>query len=451
MTRQQGGFMLRSVAWILGLSILAVAAVFGINATDEELSEAARKAMVLPPVPKASPRNGYTDFLAIRSEMIDDRFRLPCKPMDRCLQHAADNPELVALSVRPDEFLERYRAMRAKPEFVDLEDPQTPDDPLPPYQALFRGQTRSLMIAGSGAMRRDLHGAVSELEAENRFHRRIAAGARSLITKMVALSVLNRDAAFASELARIPEAPEPLLARLKTIVRPLTETELDVRKSLTVDRAYKIAWMQTRRFVRLPDHYYESLKALHGRDERRPLWEPVAPYLYRPRQTVNLLAAQSDILLAVGDLPPTEYVSAAQSAVARATALAPETIAAALVNPVGNGHPYASVIPGMSGNADDITPYFGRAHVTQGLYSAVSLQIALRQAGIMSAVAVGEALDGPIFKAYLDPFTGKPMRFDEKTRTVGFESPVGSGGVVDAMRERYGRVAVELAIADAGR
>ena len=447
MKQRQRGWVLKSLCWMIGLAALALAAVFGINATDEELSDLAKKAMAVPPAPPLGPDNGYADFLALDSASLDDQLKRVCSIEPSCLKHVADNPHLVQLSIQAKDFAARYLTMRGKPLFVDLHDTNGPDDLIPGYGNMIWGQGRSLIIAANLANQGKLEAAVAELEVENAFHRRVASGARSLLVKVVALSCLNNDALFASELARVPgRQSAALLGRLKAIVRPLADAESDMRKVVELERALMISWMRTRNFVRLSDEHYRVFSSYNNRSESRPWWDPVAPYLYRPHQSVNRYAAQIEILLRVAAMPPKDFAAGAAAAEAEAKALLPRGLARELVNPVGTNHPLLAVTPAAFGDSNLITPYIGRAHVTQALYTLVTLQIALRQAGVAGPSAIERALDGPLFKAHPDPFTGQPMLFDAKTRTIGFDPPVRVSAAIGLVRERYGRIAVELAV-----
>jgi len=73
-------------------------------------------------------------------------------------------------------------------------------------------------------------------------------------------------------------------------------------------------------------------------------------------------------------------------------------------------------------------------------------QIGLREAGATNPSDIGRALDGSLSKSHPDPFTGEPMRFDAKTRTIGFDATAGGGFSSDLLLKQYGRKAVELAI-----
>src|SRR5262245_56927642 len=254
------GIAVKALAWISGLAALAVAALFAVNATDETLSDLSRKAMAVPAAPATTPDNGYPDFVALGAAGLDDRLKRACgTEPGRCLEYVENNPGLVQLAARAGEFAARYRRVRGKPQFVELWEPKSPEDLLPPFQYVIWGQGQSLLTAARIAAQGNPAVAIAELELENDFHRRAAAGARSLVFKVVVYAALQRDAFFASELARLPGAQTPaLLARLKGIARPLTDAEADVRRVLEIERGLQARWMSTRSYVRLPDSEYRN-------------------------------------------------------------------------------------------------------------------------------------------------------------------------------------------------
>ena len=73
------------------------------------------------------------------------------------------------------------------------------------------------------------------------------------------------------------------------------------------------------------------------------------------------------------------------------------------------------------------------------------LQVTLRAKGITKPEEVAAALSGPLGVAHPDPFTGKPMRFDAQSGTIGFEAEeMQLTGVARGLRQRYGRMALPL-------
>jgi len=462
---------MRAGALLVALLTLALAAWFGINATDEELSNEARAAMIVPPPPAPSEKNGFLDFLALgavetastkevalsrlhalNNQKRGDHLELPssgfpgvridkrmprCRPGESsCLDAAAGHPHLQDLIDSHRVFLLRYRAMREKPQFTNLLVPTSPEDVSPAYQELFEGQRLSMLTAAVQFNAGDRAGAIQELEKENAFHRRIAAGSRTLLDKMIAYAALDRDALFIAEIARRISPGEIALWRhLQALARLPTKDELDVVPSLKEEIAAQIRWMQTRRYVRLPDSYYELLKFDPGIGTR-PWWDSFAPYLYRPHQSVNLFAARAPIMLAVAERPSTEFFKASEAARERARALTPGIVSGTILNPVGRNHYHLN---------HDYLEYIGRMHGFAGVHTLVRLQVTLRARGISKPDEVRAALAGPLGRSYLDPFTGESIHFEPSTGTIGFDTqPKYISGVARTLVERYGRMALPL-------
>ena len=80
-----------------------------------------------------------------------------------------------------------------------------------------------------------------------------------------------------------------------------------------------------------------------------------------------------------------------------------------------------------------------------GVQTLAWLLVNLRAKGITKPEDVTAALGGPLGQAHPDPFTGKPMRFDPQTGTIGFDIETEHlSGVARPIRERYGRMALPL-------
>ena len=462
---------LRICAWLLGPFVLLLAAWFGINATDEELSPEARAALNVPPPPAPNERNGYIDFLALgavegaptfevgmsRLRELNDplgtknRFPLPAVKLDdripvclpaqtSCLDPAATPAQVLSLIDQHAAFLARYRTMREKPVFVDLLAPTSPDVELPSFRELFVGSRLSLAAAAIKLNTGDPIGAVQELERENAFHRKIAVGSRSLLTKLLAYALLDIDAWFAVEIARRSRAGKtPLWARLEGLVREPSKAELDIVPVLRQEIAWTITRMRTRRHVRLSDSDYESMKSvpdLGGRTER-PWWDPVAPLLYRPHQSVNLYAVRTNFSLEVAKLPSSEFYKGVEAAEKHLLEAEPSMLARVVLNPVGYDHEVLKWYAWYD--------YAGRMHGASGVQTLARLMVRLKAAGISKPDDVAAALAGPLGRDHPDPFTGKPMRFDPKNETIGFDTKLKyQSGVTTPLVERYGRMALPL-------
>ena len=471
--------MIRGFGFVAGTVVLALAGWFGINATDENLSDEARSLMAVPAPPAPSEKNGFLDFLVLGADEnaptyeialsklhalnnqrptkdglpVWDGFpgvridpRIPkCNPAESsCLKAAGKVPSLQGLLENQRVFLQRYRAMRAKPEFANLQVQKLPFDETPGYGVIIDGQNLSLLKAAMQFNSGDYAGAIDELERESAFHRRMAEGSINLIEKMIAVLALSKDVFFAAELARhIAPGETQLWPRLTMLTRPLTPDELAIAPVLRREMAFGMRYMQTRRHVRLPDFMYEVAKdnpADFDYIGSRPWWEWFKPYLYRPHQYVNDYAVNARLVLGVAAAPSTEFLAANRELPLKFDAMRPSWLAGVILNPVGRNHYFS----GYSFTSA-YSSYVGRMHGIAGLYTLVHLQVALRARGALTPEQVAEALSGPMGSAHLDPFAGKPMVFDAKTQTIGFEALAKYfSGSIATQAERQGRMAIPL-------
>jgi hypothetical protein len=285
----------------------------------------------------------------------------------------------------------------------------------------------------------DRAGALAELERDAAFHRRVARSATALLDKMVAFAILDRIALLGAEMARrAPRGETQFWRRLDALLAPPAREELDVVPAHRLAAAQAIDWMQTRRYARLADATYDSYAQWAPESAallRR--WGALAPWFYRPHQSVNWYAARCNAYLAVAERPAVEFARAVAAADARAAALDPGPFKRAIVNPVGWTHLV------LTQGCDAV--YIGRAHTRTGVQALAHLVARLRAAGISKPADVAAALDGPLGAAHADPFTGKPMRFDGHDGTVGFDVEQSYlTGVARNIAERYRRMALPL-------
>lgn len=417
---------------LVGVIAVALAAWFAINATDEALSDEAGAAMTLAPAPAPSETNGFLDFLVLDAPASAPTLKLAVERLHRfanqqggekaelqgghrldkrlpschaatksCVDAVAGRPDLRALIEAHGAFLQRYRAMREKPDFIELFIPG-PQDALPAFQPLLQGQRLSFLLAAVEFDAGERSAAIGELEKESSFHRRYAAGSRTLVSKMVSYALLDGDALFAADLARrIAPTETALWSQLQALMRPLTKDEIDVLPSLRSE-----VGMVARGLSDLRRSYPPS-------EDSAPWLRMLGMGLYRPHQTINRYVAETSAFLALGSVPPEQFTNAAIRARANQQAMEPGSLAALVFNPIGN-----ALLP-----APDFSNYIARMHAFAGVQSAVRLQMKLRAAGISRPEEVSAAVSGPLGLAHPDPFTGRPMRFDPKTNSIGFDVP----------------------------
>jgi hypothetical protein len=434
--------MFKGIAWVLGIALLALAGLFGINATDEELSQLARTALRVPPPPAASERNGYIDFLALRApadaptyatgleqlaaqreqtngqlghdlpDLGDDPRVRRCQWVD-FIDCVAGSPNVAAVIESHAVLLLRYRAMREQPDFVELSSDATPFAILPAYRPLAYGHRLSLMVAARRFNAGEVADAIKELEAEFGFYRKVAAGSRTMLLKMIAFEYLDSSALFAADLARRMSRRETALwQRLHALLRAPTKAESDVSVELNEGLARTVRWMRTRRFLREPDWVYRSDESL-GETRPRAWWDPVAPWLYRPHYSVNRYVAKYRIMQSTIELPSKKFLGALAQYRARAAALEPAGWRRWVLSPATQRLYLLEHY--------DASDYVGRMYGHAAFQALVALQVRLRAAGITRPAAVQAALRGPLGAAYSSPFAGAPFQLDANRMSLGFE------------------------------
>lgn len=433
--------LLKVVTWLLtgvaSVVVLAIVALFAINATDVPLSAEAEALLRTPPPPEPTERNGFIDYLALGAApnaptfttgaaqlailnkqadgalldvTIDTRVRA-CRSSD-VFACVAKNPALKEVIASHGAFLARYRAMRKQPEFIDLEVRASPEEGLHAYLPLTGGQRLSLQQAAFDFSAARRTKALDEIEAEFRFHRTMAAGSRTLIAKMLAFAMLDIDRLFAAALARRLSAHDRgQWARLHALLGPLEPQVLDVRSVWTVQDAQTAAWMRTRKYVRISDHVRKSIRE-YG-DHPTPTWfNTLSPWLYRPHYSVNRFVAQSAVVKAVADTPANGFFRAQREARVRLRDF--DTVKALILSPGGTFNLYLA--------DHDYSDYIGRMHAQTAMQSLVALQVRLRASGIIKPADVERALSGSLGREYPNPFTGEPMTFNAVKMTLGFAS-----------------------------
>ena len=460
------GFGLRGVVLLAVLLALALAAWFGINATDETLSDEARAAMVVPPLPAPDRDNGFLDSLVLEAPAETPTFEASIERLEaftlqvdgklleapwkasgidprvaRCAFPAVSQergegfpcPEARQLIEAHRTLLDRYLAMQAKARFVNLTVVGSQMDTRPGYDAIFAGQNLVALHAAVRFANGDRTGALKELQRDREFYRRVAGDATSIVDKMVAFALLDRSTLVVVVLARrMPRGEPENWRQIELLLRAPSAEELDVLPSIRREIARNLQWMQIRQHARLPESYYTA------QGMKQPWWNPVAPYLYRPHQSMNAYVALcGPVHAALAGHPSTGFLDAAASANAKANANMPGLLGGLIVNPVGRVD--------LELHAGCYTDYMARAYSHSGVQTLARLLVKLRALRVSAPDDIRAALDGPLGREHPDPFTGKPMRFDPQTGTIGFEAEVKhTTGAMRPLRGRYGRVALAL-------
>jgi hypothetical protein len=446
--------------------VVFVLTFIAINALDESLTPEAQALLAPAPQPAISEANGYVEFLgfdapegqtmrefgmkvlqAYREQdepgsstsakakvaailggttKLLDKDAHWCQPeVTDCLARSAANETLHALLKKYAIVLERYRAIRDKPEYSQLYIPARSSSESPSFGGLTFGHLVSLLDVAQKLNAGKFDAAVVELERETAFHFRAAIGARSMVDQLLAGWILSRDALFISEVLRAKrEALAPYRARIAAMLEAPSPRAFSFVEAVRNETRMQIS------FARDPDWAWgERLM-----DRTPPTWLVfLRKFAYRPNATANRFAENYRFQEGLAMAPAAAFDAAAAGEKARLDlkgALGWDWI----VNPAGKLYAHSDILPS----------YIAQMHDTAALLRLVSLQLALYEKGAPTAEAVAAALAGEIGKAFANSYTGKPMDFDVKSNSLSFE-PRGDRIWIRTLKERFnGRIAVAL-------
>ena len=288
-------------------------------------------------------------------------------------------------------IVERYRRVLAYPSYAEASEPRLFDYPLPRYLPFSNAQRFFLLDIAQRLERGQVDEALAALRDEIAFARRMLAGSRSVLHKMVAAGELQRTAVFASDALKVYRAQiGPRAAVLVEALKPLSAEERALTPALRTDLVIAASSLDPVRWRGEDMGFGVDTKLL------RPF--------YQHRATINMIyrvtRAWSDV-----DNAPASDIGAA---FIRAKEAEPEFSARrAIYNPVGK------VL--FFNNLPNLTAYFERIHDTDALVRLVGLQ-----AEIVAQDVKPE--DVPEFsKRAPNPYSGKPFTWDANARQLGFE------------------------------
>jgi len=437
--------------WIVLSLVFVVLLLLAINAFDEDLSPEATALVLEPGTPVPPNENAYFTVFGFQAppgqdahargiEIVGeyekilkaDPFVDPVRSLDEMLgkdrlQFKGDEKKLCSRS--PDSsrcityymgntgdvdrlladnklLLERYFKLTSYPHYRETL-PVVVASPLPHLS--FVRMAHQLMLAKTALLVKEgkVAAALSQLQRDAVFNRRMAEEGSTLISKLIALSLLSSDARALSEIIAANKLSAVDIARANAILKPLSAAERNFNKAFRNEAAV----MRNAVSDGIKEGKFFTIYGASSRWDRVK-WQLVRPF-YKPNATINVLSknyahiveldalSAKDLAERTGSGKEAEFIRAAQ-------ALRWDMV----YNPVGK-FIVAIAIP-------DFTGYLVRGHKADGLMRLVSLQLLLKENRIQDARLeqfIKES--GP---RYADPYTGGVMRWDEKKRTLYFES-----------------------------
>lgn len=229
-------------------------------------------------------------------------------------------------------------------------------------------------------------------EAETAFYRMVLASENSLISKMIAVAFLERNARLISDAVKLrPGLAEQNQARLLRITAPLSAGERSMQKAMEGEFRFSIASLRLMAVTKLPD---EGFSFEH---------ELAFPIAYKRDATANDYFHNAMFWGSLSELPMEKYLSAEARALQDMN-YRHYSYLHFVYNPIGK----TLLAIGSSVYA----PYGKRVVDSDGLLRLVALQIQI------AALKIPEEGIPAFLKTsnpeYHDPYTGQPMQWNKE-------------------------------------
>lgn len=285
----------------------------------------------------------------------------------------------------------RYRRVLAYPAYAEVANPRLYSYPVPRYLGFSNAQRFFLLDTTQQLERGELDEALASLHSEIVFARRMLAGSRTLLHKMVAAAELQRTAVFTSDALTAYRAQiGPRAAALAEALRPLTPEERALTPALRTELVMNAS--------ALDPALWRGENKVYGVDAK------LLRSFYQHNATVNMIYRITRAWSDVDNTPATEL----GAAFIRVKEAEPEfSVRRAIYNPVGKAL--------FFNNLPRLTPYFERIHDTDALVRLVGLQAEIVAQDVKADDVAAFA------KRSADPYTGKPFAWDANTKQLWFE------------------------------
>lgn len=340
----------------------------------------------------------------IRYTPISKNLSSRCGRDDRdCLaQFLAIQKELRALTREHAAHLTRYRSLYAYPEFQE-----TAAKSLLMPVGIYPMDLQRLAVGGLALRAADgeLRAVLIELAQDTTYWRRVLAGASTLITKMVAIAVLNRNYQLLSEILHRHRHQIAPLAAAAPMLTELTAAELSMRNVWRAEASLGIHTVfSLDQQLKQPRNTRMS--------EGTSLWDTTLDHLpFKPNATANLMAEYWQAMIEESESPAGDILNGAQRLRPRLTELAKIPRWDLVYNPAGK-------ILVAIGAQDPETwlRYSARLHNLKGRVRLVRLQYDLYQ----SRIPVDRL---PAYLAaadHRDPYQNQAMHWDAASGDLYF-------------------------------
>jgi hypothetical protein len=331
-----------------------------------------------PVVMKSKRKSPYPEFKEL---YCDSTVQADC--VDFYLKQSSEN--LTSLQMAQRILTERFKAIKQSKNYIEVVPPIVHGE-IPAYQDLWRASElqRIQGILDIKENRQDL--GMQRLLENALFSRKLLYKSKSLVSHLTALSMIQRDLRIISELClHYPEFSTKYKNQLGTVLQSISDTEYSIAPAILNHQLASLQLIYHLNFLIQKSRRYVDIKQT---------------LFYQGNSTLNLIYDQSMLWIRLAEASPKEINKEKEKILQTLEewygfGIAPYYIR----NPIGK-------IMNQVGEAD-FTGYIERHHDTEGHIRLVKLQLQFLS-GEVSKDKIQQTLS-----LYPDPYTLKPMQYDE--------------------------------------
>jgi len=296
---------------------------------------------------------------------------------------------------------ERYAAIKGSKHYVEITHPVLNGFYLPDYRYLSYASELNRIKATLEIANGNLANGIALWRENALFSRRLLRESSNLVSRMIAIAFIQKDLRILSELiSKYPQLAIQYSESFMPLLTPISTPEYSMKKELIFERNWGIALLSR--------HTNEILKST---STDLSFWETkIAGLFQQTNAAVNLFYDWGTIRLQLAESNPQEL----DETQAKVYAQQIELLGFG-VEPFYLKNPIVKTLL-LVGEIDLYKGYIERQYDTGGHISLVALQVALAE----SKAFIPEQIN-KILPMFINPYTRKPMTFDENSHQIIFE------------------------------
>lgn len=433
--------LLKIVLWVLALIALMVIVLFAINWRDETLKPEVAMAIDWEPPKVAFQDNGYLTLVGIDSpsgkdatavglELVQAELmryedtknileepllkRADARPFidwkelrcdytqsPNCLEFYQQQGEakLTFLLASQDRLLARYQTIKQSQRWIEVVPPMV-SAYAPSYTELMNAAELSRIQAIVLIRQQQTKQGFELLSANASLARRILNHSSTLISYMVALNMLQRDARIVSELmAQNPSLAKQYEPTIQAILAPIPNTISGLRHAFVHERAMQVGLPRA-----LKKELNDALK------QQSSSWSTfMSARFYQPNATANLFYELATLPIKMLEAKPNELDDMAKQMSAKK-----QDLLGVGIEPYYIKNPIGKVLASIS--TINYQNYIERHYDTEGHLTLIRLQHEVTLAD------APEKAVNQLLPRFTDPYTQRPLQFDENTKQLSFKA-----------------------------